>query len=389
MFRKTDKIVQTNIFTSATNLLKGRSYDLFSDEQSWNNRFRQQVLSRIEEEDFSVLYTEATGAPNSSIVVLMGMIIIKEAFGWSDSQLFERCRFDLMVRSALGLCDINDSIPTESTYYQFRKNIQEYEKQKGISLIGKAFNKITHGQIAEFEVSGKSIRMDSKLISSNIAFYSRYEIIHKSIALFCKKLDKKAILLLNAQEQDKIKELLEKGGDKIVYYNTKEEVLLRMQSLGELIYKLLLIGDKTSNPCYETLKRVFDDQYKTVEEEKIELRPNEEIQSDSVQSPYDTDCGYRNKDNKPVKGNVYNITETCDKGELNLITDVQTEIATTPDNSFVISGIEQTKKLLGHQVENVHTDGAYHSQGNQDYVQEEKINFYLTGIQGKTARYDL
>ena len=30
-------------------------------------------------------------------------------------------------------------------------------------------------------ISGKAVRMDSKLISSNIAWFSRYEIIHETL----------------------------------------------------------------------------------------------------------------------------------------------------------------------------------------------------------------
>jgi hypothetical protein len=71
-------------------------------------------------------------------------------------------------------------IPAESTYYLLRKRIHEHSRQKGEDLLGITFNQITRDQISEFNVHGKSIRMDSKFIGSNIAFYSRYEIIHQS-----------------------------------------------------------------------------------------------------------------------------------------------------------------------------------------------------------------
>jgi hypothetical protein len=47
------------------------------------------------------------------------MMILKEADGLSDEKIFENCRFNLLYRSALGLFNLNDSIPTESTYYLF------------------------------------------------------------------------------------------------------------------------------------------------------------------------------------------------------------------------------------------------------------------------------
>ena len=46
------------------------------------------------------------------------------------------------------------------------------------------FSQVTKGQCIEFEVSGKSVRMDSKLLGSNIAYLSRYELVHETFRLF-------------------------------------------------------------------------------------------------------------------------------------------------------------------------------------------------------------
>lgn len=389
MYRKTKRETQLDAFSGIPNLLIGSSFDQYNDTNNWNNQFRSQVLSRIEEDNFSILFSSKMGAPNSSISILIGMMILKESFGWSDSQLFERCRFDLLVRSSLGLFNMSDPVPAESTYYLLRKRINEYRNETGIDLIEKVFEKITKGQIVEFQVSGRSIRMDSKLISSNIAFYSRYEIVHQTLALFCKKLDNRIVKLLSTQDVGLIKELQKEKGNKVVYRNNKDEIVHRMQSLGELAYKLLAIANQSKSQYYQTLQRVFSEHYRVIGEDKIELLPKEEIKANSVQSPHDTECGYRKKDDKPVKGYSYNITETCDNDELSLITNLQVEDANTADNDFVQPSIEQTKELLGHQVENLHTDGAYNSQSNQEYTQKENINFYLTGLQGATGRFDL
>ncbi|MDR1903651.1 MAG: hypothetical protein LBQ88_15400 [Treponema sp.] len=46
------------------------------------------------------------------------------------------------------------------------------------------FKELTKEQSIEFGVSGKRIRMDSKLPGSNIARYGRYGIVHERIRLF-------------------------------------------------------------------------------------------------------------------------------------------------------------------------------------------------------------
>jgi hypothetical protein len=80
---------------------------------------------RVDESIFSVLYTDGKGAPNASIRVLIGMMILKEGQGWSDEQLFENCEYNLLVRSALGLMSLEDAAPVSSTYYLFRRNLVE------------------------------------------------------------------------------------------------------------------------------------------------------------------------------------------------------------------------------------------------------------------------
>ena len=63
---------------------------------------------RIDENIFSKLYSKEMGAPNVSVRILIAMMIIKEAYGWSDAQLFEQARFSFLVRSALGIFNMSD-----------------------------------------------------------------------------------------------------------------------------------------------------------------------------------------------------------------------------------------------------------------------------------------
>lgn len=82
-----------------------------------------------------------------------------------------------------------------------------------------------------------------------------------------------------------------------------------------------------------------------------------------------------------------NITETCSKGNLNLITNVIVEKANTPDTTFVEPAIQATIEVTGQKVEKVFVDGAYQSPANDEYC--ENIDMVFTGIQGAESRYDL
>lgn len=387
MFKKSNKEPQLDAFANVPMMLESMALKQYNNRDHWHNQFHNQVIMRIDETIFKSLYHNTTGAPNSSIRILVGMMILKEAFVWSDSQLFENCRFNLLVRSALGLFNMNDPLPVESTYYLFRKRIYEHQKQSGEDLLGKIFLQITGEQIKEFDVNGKSIRMDSKLIGANIALYSRYEIIHHTLRMFYQSLDDKAKTELSPQDLKQLKELIEEDPGKTVYRNTREELKHRLQPIGIISYKLLsLFGNLQTEP-FLLLQRVFNEQYKLSDNQQIELRPKEEISSSSVQSPHDPDSAYRNKGDQKVKGYSVNITETCSDEGLNLITNVLVEKANTPDIAFVEPAIQATIEVTGQKIEKIHADGAYQSPANEKCC--ENIDMVFTGIQGFESNYDL
>ena len=133
-------------------------------------------------------------------------MVLKEAQGLSDEKLFEDCRFNMLTRSAVGLLKVDAAVPTESTYYLFRKQVAEYAKQGNSNLFDLVFLQITKDQCVEFDVSGKRVRMDSKLLGSNIAWLSRYELVHETLSLFYKQI--KGSSELGKTTEEKLDKLL-------------------------------------------------------------------------------------------------------------------------------------------------------------------------------------
>ena len=86
---------------------------------------------------------------------------------------------------------------------------------------------------------------------------------------------------------------------------------------------------------YQTLQRVFNEQYKVDEHKVVVARKKEEISAKSIQSSHDTDCHSRNKGDQKVKGYSINVTESCDDDKpLNLIGHVYVRKASTSDVDF-------------------------------------------------------
>jgi hypothetical protein len=386
MFRKTPNTTQLNFLTSPESLFTGKSLKLYEDQTAWHHQFRQQVTMRINESLFSPLYSENNGCPNAPVNVLISMMVLKEAEGLSDQKLFENCRFNMLTRSAIGLLNADDNVPTESTYYLFRKRVYDYAKAGNANLFEVIFADITKSQCIEFDVSGKRIRMDSKLLGSNIAWLSRYELIHETLRLFynqVKQQDK-----LDKPTEERLDNLLKLEGNKIVYRCTSEEVKTRLQELGELIYKILPMFSSSMGTHYLTLKRVFTEQFKVDENKVVISREKEEISAQSVQSPHDTDCTFRNKDGNKIKGNSCNITESCDDDKgLNLIGNVDVRTVSTSDVDFFQDDIKKVQKVFPDKTEAAHADGAYHSPDNQSFCKIDGIDLYLHAIQGARGRY--
>lgn len=386
MFKKSQKSNQLDLFNSPSSVLKGRSLDTYTDINQWHNIFRQQVTMQINEDIFEPLFSNGIGAPNASLRVLVAMMVLKEAEGISDKKLFENCEFNLLIRSAIGLMNLEDSVPTESTYYAFRKRISEYAKAHNENLFDKAFSELTKKQCSDFNVSGKSLRMDSKLLGSNIAWLSRYEIIHETTRLFWEQI--KEDNKLNDDLKKTLGGLLKEKGYKVVFANSSDEVKDRLQQFGILISQLLETYSGSEIKHYETLRRVFSEQYKVDDKKTVLPREKEKIKATSVQSPHDTDSHYRNKDGNQVKGFSINITESCDDGDtLNLISDVNVKQVSSSDSGFLEESIERSTAVFKDIPTAVHADGAYHSQENQKYCKKNNIELFLHAIQGQKGRY--
>lgn len=382
MFRKS-QTSQLELFESPSNLMSKRASKKYDDPKAWHNQFFKLVTSQVNEDNFAPLFKDTLrGAPTASIRILVSMSVLKEGFGCSDEQLFEKCEYDLLVRKALGLTNLNDKTPSLDTYYCFRRRLVEYEDAKGVNLMDTCFKDITTEQIKMFDIAGKSVRMDSKLIGSNIAWYSRYRLILTTLQQWAEN----GIASLNPSLRKKLEPFVKEDGQKTEYNSDSETVYKRLTSLGELIYQIL-VRIKASGSLL--LKRVFDEQF-LVEKGVVTLREKKTISAKSVQNPNDPDANYRSKGDQKIKGYSVNITESNDDDDKpNLITDVTVKPATAADNSYLQDSVNATSEITGNPVERINADGAYQSEANRVFAQENNILFLTTGLQGKQPRIDI
>jgi len=392
MFRKSKESQSLDLFESYTQLYKNSNLSQrLTDPKGWHNIFYKDVFCRIDETLFAPLYSSSNGAPNAPLVQLTSMIILKELLNISDSRLFEQLRFNSLYRMAIGINSLNEAIPVESTYYLFRKRVSDYDRDHtGPSLFEQVFDKVTKGQIKDYHVDGSRVRMDSKLIGTQISWDSRYVLIHKTLNHFWKGLSEELRGYSDESDREYMKELFGEKPEAINYRETSAALHDRLERVGALISRLLKVYADHSAEHYDILQRLFEEQYECTEQTKILLRPKEQVSADSLQSTHDTDATYRNKGGTASKGVVVNATETCTEKGPNLITSMQCEANTTADNSFLREAVEKSEEVLDQRVETVVTDGAYHSVENDVFEKDrEDLNLVHTGFQGPPPRFIL
>lgn len=387
MFKKSPKTKQFDMFSSPSRLLCEREGRLYDDP--WHNTFYRDVTSKIDEEIFKPLYTtekddNRVGRPNVPIRILVAMIILKEGVGCSDKQLYEHCRFNLLYRRALGMVNLDEQCPTIDFYYGFRRKLCKHEEMFKENLFDKCFKQITKQQAKEYRISGKSIRMASKLISSNIAWYSRYEIIQKRVvsAVTKEELERISDQLIRQQALAFFVE----DAAKTVYRTDSETMGKRLLTLCIVIDYILAHSVSGNNSL---LERVFSEQYEKSDDGIVSVRDKRKISAKSVQNPNDSDAEYCGKNKQRVKGFVTNITETVpENGKHSPITDVKVKGATAADKDFFEEAVKETEKVTGNDVENAYVDGAYQSEKNREFA-NNKINIISGSLQGKPSRFDL
>ena len=234
MFKKNRKHQQPALISAASELPEKQRKRL---ENSWAGTFYSEFFNRINEETFAVLYSGKGSRPNVPVNVLVGLEALKSGNGWSDEELYENYCYNLQVRYALGYDRLGDGDFEIRTLYYFRERLSQYNAEKGINLLEKAFEGITDAQIVALKVRTGMQRMDSTQIASNIVSASRLQLLVEAL--------QRVERILNEADKVRLAETLapytqDSAGHYTYRVKGKEAVQVHLQELGQSIYALLL-----------------------------------------------------------------------------------------------------------------------------------------------------
>lgn len=378
-FRKSAAGMQTSLLGYYSQLPESKREKM---ENSAEAAFHGLVVARIDEEPFGVLYCPDNGAPNKPIRQLVGATVLMHRKGWTTRELFDHIDFDLLTMRALGIAEVGESPFCRATFFNFQNRLADHYVRTGQNLLEPAFDHLTAQQMKQLGITGRIQRCDSFQALSNIVAYTRVRLLVEVLIRLSR--------VLKEEDRERLAELLgpytKQDSGHYVYELDRSQLPTELEKLGEVYLALheALKDDYAGTEIFGIFERTFNEQFALPEaEDRVEVRPPEDIPSDSLQSPDDPTATYREKDGEQYRGQVVSVTETADPEEAaNLITDV-TVASNNTDDSEILEGRVEPITEKTPDLEEFHTDGGFGNEQSDLKLEEAGVRHVTTAVRGR------
>ncbi len=382
MFRRNETHRQQDIFGIETQLSPALWQRLRESEEY---AFYAEIFCRIPETLFAELYDESPATrPNTPVNVLVGAMILQHRNNWTFEELLDRVDFDLKVRAALGLWSLDEVAFCRATLFNFQRRLRDFMVATGQDKFRAVFDGLTEDQLKRFGLKSTTQRCDSTQMGSNIRDYTRIELLVEVLLRMWRVLDK-------AHQEEHAGRFAPYIGAKtsgqFLYRLRKSDIDATLEQLGGLYAWMAdaLEAGYGSTEIHRIVRRVFAEQFTRVDE-KIAIRPAEQIGSDSLQSPDDPDATYHKKDEEDYRGFVLHAAETADpENDLQLVTDVAVAPNNQGDSRILHERLPEMHRKTP-DLRELHTDAGYPSEENDRLQNQFGILAVQTAIRGRTAQ---
>lgn len=351
-------------------------------ERSWAKDFSDVVFPAINEERFSVLYSEVGSRPNTPVNVLVGSMLLKEYFGQTEEELLMSIYCDVLYQYALHLTQEERPPVSDRSWSRFRERLMKYEQETGIDLMKAEMESLAQILADHMQLKGNVKRMDSLLVASRCKRMSRLEIIYTVNANAVRLLNR--LGLLDYVPKDCVHYLDEEDHNNVIYRCRGEEAESRLECAileATELKQALESTELTNYQEYELLSRVLREQADKDANGVLTPKDKGEIRSDSLQNPSDPDATFRRKAGKEYKGYVGNVVETVNDDGLGIVTTMDFEQNIHSDSQFLKDYLEQRKENA--HPETLIADGAYGGTENVRLAEESGVELVATALTGK------
>ena len=317
---------------------------------------------------------------------MVGAIILQHRRGWSFDELFKQLQFNILVRFALGLDDLETMPFCRATLFNFQNRLNEHYIKTGQNLLEYVFDALTDKQLRTLKVKTGIQRTDSTFAASNIRNYTRLQLLVETII----RIDR----ILKEEDKKQFREHLgcyvNSSSDHYIYRLKATDIPHELEKIAMAYAWVRKHFRKRykEDPVFSIFESIFKEQL-LKENGNIIPKSSEELRSGNIQSPDDPDATYRNKNGKKSIGQKIQVTETSHPdNELNLLTDIFVTPNNVDDSQGLCGRIDHLKSKTPDLTEH-HIDGAYGSTDNDKEYEKNHIDPVQTGIRGKRAGVDI
>jgi len=383
MYQKNTSHQQPSLFGMSTQLpekkykkmLRSKEYD-----------FYRLLFCQIDEDIFSVLFSENCSRPNAPVNVLVSAMILLHHNNWTTRQLFDRIDFDLLTRTALGLDSLDDTPFCPATYFNFQNRLLSHFLETGENLLEQVFDRLTKKQLKTLGIKTHIQRSDSFMAMSNIRSYGRTQLLVEMLIRLQRVLSDED----KARFAEVMSPYIKQSSEQYIYNLERGRIPHQLEQLGYVYHELYQALEQRYRDVdiFRTFERVYHEHF-TVIKDKVQVKPGQELNGGILQSPDDIDAAYRKKNGRDFRGQSVNVTETAsDENDVNLITDIAVCSNNTDDSEILNQRLEHIKEKTP-DLNELHTDGAYGSEQNDKDMEQLKITHVQTAVRGRKAKVEM
>lgn len=350
-------------------------------KKSWATYFADYIFPKINENRFSVLYSDNSATrPGTPVNVTVGALLIKEMRNQTDDEILESVLFDLRYQYALHTTSMKEQPISDRTLGRFRAKCLAYETETGRDLIKEEIQSLSAELATMMKIDGKMLRMDSMMIASNIKNMSRLELLYTCLSNLVKEMETLEISL-----PSELNHYVEADdANKVIYHNQSDTSLDKITVIlkdCKTTLNLCKEDDFETSSNYILLKRVLSEQT-VYENDAYRLKTKEDggMNGGMLQNPSDPDATFRQKAGNNHKGYSANIVESVGENG-SIVTDYDFDNNLHSDSDY----LKETVAEMGLQEEKVTivADGAFGGEANKKMAEANNIDLVTTNLTGR------
>lgn len=199
------------------------------------------TLSRINTEVFNDILVEwrdrFTGGFGNEIneKSIIGALIIKECYSYSDKELIEKLASDSHLRVALSLGHYFDNRAFTEAYVSFGQIVYKYYKNTSKDVISESLLEIAPNGEMNILIGQKDIKVDCSHILLHIIHKNIYRFMHNALDK-CYKNKRYAV---DYSKRNQVDDYLQVSYDDVIYASNPTQLLYRLDAIGDLSYDII------------------------------------------------------------------------------------------------------------------------------------------------------